>query len=51
VIASRAPLFAEARPRIEPAETYLEALGAALAAQAEPPVASTMAIETVPATP
>jgi hypothetical protein len=51
VIASRAPLFAEARPRIEPAETYLEALAAALAAQAEPPMASTMAIETVPATP
>ena len=48
VIASHAPLFAEPRPRIEPAAVYLEALEAAFAGQPRKPVASTIAIETVP---
>jgi eukaryotic-like serine/threonine-protein kinase len=51
VIASREPLFAEPRSRIEPAEIYLDALEAAFAAQASKPKASTIAIETVPARP
>lgn len=51
VIASRAPVFAEPRPQIEPADAYLPALDEALRRQAEPPIASTMPIETVPAAP
>ncbi len=51
VIASAAPLFAEPRSRIEPADAYLDALEAALEAQSEKPTASTIAIRTIPATP
>ncbi len=51
VIASREPLFAEPRPRIESAETYLDALEAAFAAQVNKPEASTIAIRTIPAGP
>jgi hypothetical protein len=51
VIASRERLFEEPRPRIEPADGYLDALEAALAVRAERPMASTMAIRTVPAGP
>lgn len=48
VIASREPLFAQPRSRIEPAEAYLEALEAALAERARKPIASTIAIRTSP---
>jgi len=51
VIASEAPLFSATRPMIEPAQAYLDALEAALAAQPDQPEASTIAIRTVPATP
>lgn|GEM_PF-2396968 len=51
VIASEAPVFSTARPMIEPAPAYLDALEAALAAQPAKPEASTIAIRTVPAPP
>ena len=51
VIASGERLFAEPRPRIEPADVYLDALEAALAGRTERPTASTMAIRTGPAGP
>ncbi len=50
-LASEELLFAEPRPRIEPAVAYLEALEQALASQSRRPIAATMMIETVPASP
>jgi hypothetical protein len=47
VIASPEPLFAEARPQIEPAPAYLEQLEKALGALRQKPQASTIAIETI----
>jgi hypothetical protein len=49
VIASEQLLFAELRPRIEPAADYLNALERALRRLPSPPIASALAIETVPA--
>ncbi len=51
VIASPEPLFAEARPQIEPAPVYLEELEKALGALRQKPEASTIGIETIAARP
>lgn len=47
-LVSAEPLFTAARPMIEPAQSYLEALEAALRQQSTRPLASTIAIRTRP---